>query len=162
MGSRSGPTRVAGDADDSMMVAMRRIALLAALFLTGCSWWIAPVLPPVAPPPNVPLEVLLFTVPQSYVDGTRSDVVQTHFISELTSLEQSHPQRVAQIRAHQVFTGMTPQHVIWTFVSQPYQIEDQGPPGGHTLLWGQGPPFESGRYWVRFDEWGLAVEAGRY
>ncbi len=76
--------------------------------------------------------------------------------AELPGLRQRDPDRVRRILAHQVLVGLTPQEVIWVFLSHPTRVRNQGPPGGHTLLW------EPDRYFVRFDQSGRAVAAGRY
>lgn len=141
---------------------MKTSALLSLLFLAGCSWSVRPVVPPVAPPPNVPGEVLLLTVPDAYVEDLRSPQVEAHLASELPRLEASEPLRAEQVQRHEILTGMSSQHVVWAFRTHPTRVLDDGPPGGHTLLWGQGSPFDNGRYWVRLDEWGHVTAAGRY
>lgn len=145
---------------------MRRSALVLLLSCIaagpGCFWSVKAVLPPVAPPPNVPTDVMLFTVPDDLVQSLRSPAVEAHLAFDLPRLEADDPERAAQVLRHEVRTGMTAQQVIWAFLCHPTELIDQGPPGGHTLLWGQGAPFAEGRFWVRLDEWSRVVSAGRY
>lgn len=145
-----------------MMRAMRLPTLLVLLALPGCCLSVNPVLPVLPPPPNVPADVLLFTVPPREVASMASPAVEEHLASETPRLSTHEPERLAQVLAHEVRTGMEARHVIWAFRAHPVRVRDHGPPGGHTLLFGQGGPFAVGRYWVRLDEWGQVSAAGRY
>ena len=70
--------------------------------------------------------------------------------------------RKDSIRRHVVLTGMSAEEVIWCFEAQPVSVREQGPPGGHTLLWDPRGRAAGNRYWVRFDGWGVAISAGKY
>jgi len=72
----------------------------------------------------------------------------------------SGPGVVDAIREHRIMTGMTVEEVVWAICSQPTSVRDQGPPGGHTLLWEPQERRAARRFWVRFDEWGKAAAAG--
>ena len=55
---------------------------------------------------------------------------------------------------------MTVQEVVLAVGAHPTSSRDQGPPGGHTLLW-EPPSFRATwRFWVRLDGWGHTVSAG--
>ncbi|RKY21440.1 MAG: hypothetical protein DRQ55_04245 [Planctomycetota bacterium] len=132
------------------------------LVLAGCSWSVTPALPPVSPPPNVPENVLLMTVPARYLKDVSSPLIEQHLLEEMLRFQLSEPARAADVLRHEVRTGMTAQHLVWSFLSHPTRVVDQGPPGGHTLLWGPGGVWSPGRYWVRLDSFGQVVSAGRY
>ena len=135
--------------------------LLALLLLPGCSWTVAPVLPPVAPGPFVPEHQLLFTVPDDYVEATLSPEVLRHRDVELGRANRPAGAHDQQVRRHEIVTGMTTQEVVWSFLSHPTRSEDHGPPGSHILMWDTGL-FVTGRYWVRTDQWGKVAAAGRF
>ena len=150
-----------------MMAGMtcRAILLLFVMLplVAGCTWSVNPILPPVEPPPNIPDGVLLFTVPVEVVAQLDSPTVRQHLEVETERLRNRSEERLQQVMAHQIVTGMTSQELVWAFRAHPTRIIDQGSPGGHTLLWGQRRAFDHpARYWVRLDEWGHARSAGRY
>jgi hypothetical protein len=120
-----------------------------------------PHLPPVAPPPNMPPNELLCELPQALVDAMRDPVVE-QTVEEQIALGQVESEWVDLIREHKIVTGMTKRAVIGAFLSQPTRERWQGPPGGDTLLWQPGGIWVPARWFVRFDEWGHAVAAGRY
>jgi len=143
-------------------------ALLLGLLLAaaGCGA-LEPEIPPRDPPPNIPADLLLIEVPQSAVDALATQAVVRTFDLALAgaqdklgiiALPTGHAQRIL---LHQVLTGMTEQEVVWCFLSHPTRVREQGPPGGKTLLW-EAPGMGGDRYWVRFDENGLAWAAGLY
>jgi hypothetical protein len=142
--------------------------LLASLAALAACSAVEPKLSPRDPPPNVPRDLLILEVPQHIVDALASwSVVNTLNLSldgaqdrvGIVVLPPGHAHRILQ---HQVVTGMTVQEVEWCFLSHPTRVRDQGPPGGHTLCWEPPGLNSSERYWVRFDETGLAVAAGQY
>lgn len=148
------------------MGAVQLPSVLALLVITlvssSCSLFMAPVLPHVSPPPDVVQSQLLFVVPATYVERQGMLSVSDHWEAEMPSLAKREIERVRQIKAHEIVTGMNSQHVIWSFLSHPTRIVDVGPPGSHIMLWGQGSPFVRGRYWVRTNQDGRVWSAGRY
>jgi hypothetical protein len=136
-------------------VTNRLAPCLMLLGLLSCTV-LDPRLPPVPPPPNRVQGQVLLELPPERAQEYAQDSVVSHRDSEMPVLGRSNPDRVRRIQAHQVTVGMTSQQVIWVFLGHPTRVRDQGPPGGHTLLW------EPGRYFVRFDSAGLADAAGRY
>ena len=145
---------------------MKMFACLAvgitALLSTACT----PLNPtmPVGPAPRVENGLLLMVVPEAFLRrstqaNVRRDMVEfMQFELQDTSDRDRllDPETLARISRHEVITGMSSREVIWCFVAYPTRQQDTGPPGGETLYW------EPGRYWVRFDEFGRAVSAGRY
>lgn len=144
----------------------RVLALCGALALAACSA-LEPRLDPHDPPPNLPVGSLLLTVPQRAVDA----LADRRVVDELDLALEGAMARIggdalapghdALILAHQVVVGMPVREVIWCFVAHPSRVRDQGPPGGHTLLW-EPIGLHHDRYWVRFDAQGLAVAAGTW
>ncbi|MHC5212630.1 MAG: hypothetical protein ACYTG2_18100 [Planctomycetota bacterium] len=138
-------------------------ALLAALALAACS----AVVPPHDPPPNVPPGLTLLELPDAVVESLATQEVEdklgTLLLGQhLGANESRFPAgRREQILNHRIVTGMTVREVVFCFLADPVRQRHQGPPGGQTLLW-EPPDLSLGRYWVRFDERGLAVDAGRY
>jgi hypothetical protein len=164
-------TRTTGSTAAGAPIA-RRLLVAALLFCGllpagGCSA-LEPQLSPRDPPPNIAPDQLLLEIPQSVVDAMATQaVVHTLDLAlagaqeklGIISLPPGHAQRIL---LHQVVTGMTEQEVVWCFLSHPTRVREQGPPGGHTLLW-EPPGYQQGdRYWVRFDENGVAWSAGLY
>ena len=140
-------------------------AMLGAV-LGGC-YAVSPHLAAHDPPPNIAPEQLLLEVPSEAVDSlrtsaevTKRDLAMSGTTSRIGYIDLL-PGRAEAIMAHRVVTGMTPEEVVWCFLAQPTRVRDQGPPGGHTLLWEPAGTAQY-RYWVRFDETGLAVAAGVY
>jgi hypothetical protein len=119
---------------------------------------------PMGPPPRLEDGLLLMVVPEEFLRaGTQATVKQdlVDFMQvELDEVDQRDrlldPATLARIARHEILTGMPSRQVIWAFGANPTRQQDTGPPGGQTLYW------EPGRYWVRFDELGRAVSAGRY
>jgi len=132
-------------------------ALLLSLWLASAACGVLdPRLPAVPPPPAIAPGLVLLELPEGVVDELAQESVREHREAELPGLQATNPERTRRMLARQVTVGMTYQDVIWTFLAHPTRVRDQGPPGGHTLLW------EPGRYFVRFDAAGLAAAAGRY
>lgn len=146
---------------------MRTHRLLVELFLVlvlavpACSV-LDPRLAPVAPPPNQEEGLLLMEVPERLLGAIRSETVLAHRERRLALLGALDPARAERIEAHQIITGMTTEDVVCAFLAHPTRVRNQGPPGGHTLLWEATSFWIPSRYWVRFDETGHAVAAGRY
>ncbi|MFT7463278.1 MAG: hypothetical protein ACI9EF_001622 [Pseudohongiellaceae bacterium] len=139
------------------------IAFIGGLLLTtACSLTVAPVLPAVPPPPDVLPGQLLFVVPSRYVETQGMPMVFKDRKVRMPLLLERDPERARQIGAREIVTGMSSQHVIWAFLSHPTRVVDDGPPGGHIMLWEQGPAFVRGRYWVRTDQDGTVWSAGRF
>jgi hypothetical protein len=138
-------------------------ALLPAL-LTACNFWEAQR-HPVDPPPNIAPGQELITVPDFMVEALSEPETAHVREAELQAVAEGRrskvePQNAEAVRAHRILTGMTVQEVVLSVGSHPTSIRDQGPPGGHTLLW-EPPSFRATwRFWVRFDEWGKASAAG--
>jgi len=156
-------------ANPNIARVLRAVALSfgLALLAGGCSA-VEPQLSPIDPPPNIPKGLLLLEIPQSAVDAmSMQSVVRTLDLAlagaqgklGTIALPAGHSKRIL---LHQVVTGMTEQEVVWCFLSYPTRERNQGPPGGVTLLW-EPPGIDQGdRYWVRFNEDGLAWAAGHY
>ncbi|MGQ0552931.1 MAG: hypothetical protein ACT4PU_06900 [Planctomycetota bacterium] len=144
----------------------RALILLPICTLAGCSLY-EPRLPPHDPPPNQVVDTLLLEVPQRAVDALASHTLVRELELELAGqgaalgVEALPPGRHERLLAHQVVVGMSVREVIWCFLSHPTRVRDQGPPGGHTLIW-EPQGLWHARYWVRFDEAGFANAAGRY
>jgi hypothetical protein len=147
-----------------------RIAVLCGVLvggaLGGC-FATEPQLYPFDPPPNIPPDLLLLEVPDEAVSSMHSAHVDDELGTVLlgnalkVGYEPISDERRAQILAHQVVTGMTLREVKWALVADPARIRDQGPPGGTTLIW-ETPGGIYGRFWVRFDDYGKAADAGSY
>jgi len=150
----------------ALVPALLPAALLAGAALGGC-YATEPVLYPLDPPPNVPEGILILQVPHDIVATMHSISVADELGSVLLGdalqigYEPISEERRKQILSHQVVTGMTLREVKWSLVSDPARIRQQGPPGGTTLIW-ETPGGEHGSYWVRFDAYGLAWDAGSY
>jgi hypothetical protein len=131
-------------------------ALLAALLLLpGCWSVLEPTVPRGAMPKVAPKQVLLQLDADVVADHAQAQIDQ-HLQVNLAR-DRHVPEGLAEaIQRRYLRTGMTPMQVLWVFRSHPTRIREQGPPGGHTWYW------EPGRYWVRFDELGQLVQAGRY
>jgi hypothetical protein len=143
------------------------LAAALASTLAGCSA-VEPKLSPRDPPPNIAPDQLLLHVPKEAVDALASEeVVRTLDLAldgaqeriGIVSLPPGHAQRIL---LNQVVTGMTEQEVIWCFLAHPTRERLQGPPGGRTLCWEPPGLGSTDRFWVRFDETGQAVAAGKY
>jgi len=135
--------------------------------LAGCAIH-EPALWPHDPPPNIPADQVLLVLPEEVVAELAQDEVRTSRQAALDAevtwagrrpLDSARLQRV---REHTVVTGMSVQEVVWCFEAHPTSVRDQGPPGGHTLLWDPGGRAAGKRYWVRFDGWGRAHAAGQF
>jgi hypothetical protein len=149
-----------------LRAALALLGALAAGSSAGC-WAYSPHLYSSDPAPNLPPNQLLLQVPPEVVDAmrqsaevTKRDLAMSGTTSRIGFIELR-PERADAVLEHRVLTGMTPQEVVWCFLAQPTRVRDQGPPGGHTLLW-EPLGFWQYRYWVRFDETGHAVAAGVY
>jgi len=139
-------------------------AVCLAVLLAGCGA-AEPQLYPFDPPPNIPAGQDLMDVPDDLVN----DLIEAQTIQRREDalaavadgrLVLSGPGVVDAIREHRIMTGMTVEEVVWSICSQPTSVRDQGPPGGHTLLWEPQERRAAKRFWVRFDEWGKASAAG--
>ena len=139
-------------------------AVCLAVLLAGCGA-AEPQLYPFDPPPNIPAGQDLMDVPDDLVN----DLIEAQTIQRREDalaavadgrLVLSGPGVVDAIREHRIMTGMTVEEVVWSICSQPTSVRDQGPPGGHTLLWEPQERRNAKRFWVRFDEWGKASAAG--
>lgn len=149
-----------------MMAGVKRLLVLAVPALLGCVF-AKPELYPLDPPPNIAVGQVLYTVPDDIVAALADSEVALAREQGLAAVaagrrQLSSPDVEASIHAHQVTTGMTVEEVVWSVGSQPSSVRDQGPPGGHTLLWQ--PPGWMGdrRFWVRFDEFGKVSAAGTH
>jgi hypothetical protein len=138
----------------------------AALAAPGC-WAAEPQLYPFDPPPNVPAGLTLLEIPGPVIQSLYSQRVADQ-LGELLLVQDMKldrprvtPERREQILAHRVVTGMTMRDVVFCFLSDPSRQRIQGPPGGQTLLW-EPRDTRLDRFWVRFDEYGKAADAGRY
>lgn len=128
---------------------------LALAALPGCWSVLEPTLP-VGAMPKVAPEQVLMQVDVAEVRDNAQLQLDEHLRAHLAR-ERRLPQGQAEaIQRGFVLTGMSPMEVLWVFRRHPTRIRDNGPPGGHTWYW------ETGRYWVRFDEGGQLVQAGRY
>lgn len=139
-------------------------AVCVAALLAGCRA-AEPELYPFDPPPNIPAGQDLMVVPDDLVNDLleaqtirlREDalaaVADGKLVLSGSGVEDA-------IRDHRIMTGMTVQEVVWAICSQPTSVRDQGPPGGHTLLWEPQERRSAKRFWVRFDENGKATAAG--
>lgn len=135
-------------------------ALMLLPLLTGC-WVLDAHLPPVLPPPNLPENALLCEVPPRFLEAVHNDLVAA-YIAEKIADGHVPPERAELVLAHKVVVGMTKREVIGAFVSHPTRVRRQGPPGGETLLWEAGGIWIPNRWFVRLDDDGQAVAAGRY
>ncbi len=129
------------------------LLIVVALASTGCQWALEPRVP-IDAMPRVDEGQLLFILPAEVAEaGSQRSVVE----HRNAALKRDQKVRKAEVilRRH-VVTGMTTLELLWIFESHPTRVRDQGPPAGHTWYW------EPSRYWVRFDEMGLAVQGGRY
>jgi hypothetical protein len=122
---------------------------------------------PFDPPPNIAPGQPLFTVPDDLVAELAE--ATTLALREATLQAAAEGRRIfsganveAAIRAHRIETGMTVDEVVLAVGSQPTKIRDQGPPGGHTLLWEPPGSATHRRFWVRFDQDGHAMGAGTH
>ena len=145
--------------------ALRPAALaLPLVALPACNFWEAQR-HPLDPPPNIAPGQELITVPGFMVEALSEPETAHVREAELQAVaegrrSQVEPNNAEAVRAHRILTGMTKQEVVLAVGSHPTSIRDQGPPGGHTLLW-EPPGFRATwRFWVRFDEWGKASAAG--
>jgi hypothetical protein len=150
-------------ARDSMMGTMRyRQLLVMLLLLAACrapdpTW-------PVGPPPRVDDGLLLMQLPEERVQRQAQDAVrrdlerftQRQIEDTLVTDRVVDPAVLQEVARHRVLTGMSTRDVVWCFLSHPTRIRHPGPPGARTFYW------DEGRYWVRFDETGRAVAAGRW
>jgi hypothetical protein len=143
-----------------------RIAPLLLVLLTGC-FITDPRLPPFDPPPIVPAGVVVLEIPDSAARKLRRANVSEELQAALLAGQIGgasgglREELIDDVLQQRVVTGMTVREVIYCFRSHPRRVRDQGPPGGHTLLWETNGLFVQ-RFWVRFDGLGLAVAAGRY
>lgn len=141
-------------------------AALVGLALGGC-FATEPELYPYDPPPNIPPGELILQLPDEVVASMRTDHVADELGSVLlgdalkVGYEPITDERRKQILSHQVVTGMTLREVKWALVSDPARVRSQGPPGGTTLIW-ETPGGVLGSFWVRFDDEGLAADAGGF
>jgi hypothetical protein len=156
-----------------MMAGVRNLIVMTVVLglLAGC-WAVSPQLDPHDPPPNVPDGWLLLEIPEGVIEALGDASVLADRDRALLYHDAT---RAELIRSHQLVTGMSAQEVIWVFGSHPTRVRDQGPPGGHTMLWvlprglGFGQATVAvledgtgrGNYWVRLDGRGLVVAAGR-
>lgn len=130
------------------------LAVLAAAFLSaGCGWPLEPTVP-VGGPQRVDEGQLLFVLPAEVAEAGSQRSVREH---RQAALDRDQKVRKAEVilRRH-VITGLTAIEVLWIFEQHPTRVRDHGPPGGHTWYW------DPSRYWVRFDEMGLAIQGGRF
>jgi len=152
-----------------MMAAMRaRLPLAACLAaLLCCCGGVEPNLYPFDPPPNIPDSQELIQIPEEVVTAIAD--AQTIQLREdaLAAVAEgrrvlSIPGALEAIRSHRILTGMTVEEVVWSIGAPPTRVRDQGPPGGHTLMWQPPSLLARDRVWVRFDEWGKAAAAGTH
>gem|GEM_PF-6965727 len=151
------------------MAGVNRSPLAAAclaVLLGGC-FAAHPESYPLDPPPNIAPGQVLLELPYDLVEALtdpetlqRRDEALAAVANKRRTL--SSPGIEAAIMAHQVTTGMTVEEVLWTVGGHPSAVRDQGPPGGHTLLWEPPGVLENRRLWVRFDEFGKVSAAGTH
>lgn len=141
-------------------------AALGGAALGGC-YATEPVLYSADPPPNIPGGLVILQVPHEAIATMHSrhvaDELGSVLVGDAVALgyEPLSEERRQQILSHQVVTGMSLREVKWALVSDPARIRQQGPPGGTTLIW-ETPGRLHGSFWVRFDEYGRASDAGSY
>ncbi len=129
-------------------------ALLVACLGAGC--WALESTVPVGVTVPTPRGLLLVNVPSDTAAQLEQAPVVEQFEQAVRLGHLRAPALEPLLRQHMVVTGMSQQEVIWAFRAHPSSVRFSGPPGGRTFHW------EPGRYWVRFDETGAAVSAGRY
>lgn len=134
----------------------RCLLLPAALALLAGCWAVAPRLPHVPPPENLPEGAFLAEVPADTVAGWARSDVRADRDAAIPLLNATDPLLADRILGHQIVVGMNTQQLVWSLLAHPIRVRDRGPPGGHVLLW------EPGRWFVRLSEEGRAVSAGRY
>jgi len=145
----------------------RRLApLLAAALLAGCAVD-GPRLHPLDPPPNIAEGLVVFSVPEDLHDLLSE--ASTLELREVTLAAVADGRRVLSgpgvadaIANRRIETGMTVDEVVLAVGSQPTRVRDQGPPGGHTLLWEPHGLSAHRRFWVRFNEHGEVTGAGTH
>ncbi len=148
------------------MSRLPRVAVPCLLAALACSTPES-ALHPHDPPPNIAAGQLLYLVPEDVAAALAEPA--TLSLREVTLQAAAEGRRSfssdgveAAIRERRIETGMTVDEVVLAVCSQPTKVRDQGPPGGHTLLW-EPPGLPAGRrFWVRFDEWGHASAAGTH
>ncbi len=152
-----------------MMAGVNRrplaVACLCAL-LGACQGAQAPV-HPLDPPPNISTGQVLLQLPDHLVAALADPETRRQRESALAAVAAgrrvlSSPGLETAILEHQVTTGMKVEEVVWSVGSQPSAVRDQGPPGGHTLLWEPPGLLADQRFWVRFDEFGRVSAAGTH
>ncbi|MCB9897749.1 MAG: hypothetical protein H6825_07085 [Planctomycetes bacterium] len=131
------------------------VLLPALAALPGC-FVLSPALPPVDPPPNIAPHQVVLQVPESAVARLSRPYEKAQRELALAKLDATDPELAAAVRERRVETGMSAEYLIYIFESHPTRVYQQGPPGGHTQGW------EPGRWFVRLDEFGRVVSAGRY
>lgn len=136
--------------------------LLAAALLAGCN---SPPLHPSEPPPNVAPGQALLQVPEDLAAALAEQPTQALRDAALqeaaAGLRDFSGAGVAEaIVQRRIQTGMTVEEVILAVGSHPTRVRDQGPPGGHTLLWEPAGTLAAKRFWVRFDGQGRVWTAG--
>jgi hypothetical protein len=148
------------------LLALACLAAALGASLGACSA-ADPVLHPWDSPPNIVIGQVLLQVPDDLVAALADPETVRQREAALAAVAErrrvlSTPGLETAIRAHQVATGMTVDEVVWSVGSHPTGVRDQGPPGGHTLLW-EAPGLKANRrFWVRLDEWGKVAAAGSH
>lgn len=135
--------------------ALIACVLVVSAALPGC-WSLTPELPALDPPPNIEVGQLLVEMDPDVIEGWERPLVRAWRDKELPAVAAVDRQLAQHVLNHRIVTGMESRHVVWAMLAQPTRVVDQGAPGGHTLCW------EPDRYWVRLDEHGHVVSAGRY
>jgi hypothetical protein len=141
------------------------VPLLGAL-VPGCDVW-SPQMHPLDPPPNIAPGQELIVIPDDMVEALGEPETLHVREAELQAVAEGRrsaiePKNKDAVREHRILTGMTVQEVILAVGSHPTAVKDQGPPGGHTLLWEPPSWKATRRFWVRFDEWGHSAAAGTH
>ncbi len=143
-----------------------RLAAACLLAALACSTPES-ALHPFDPPPNIERGQPLYTVPEDLVAELAESTTLALREATLQAAAGGRrnftgPHVEAAIRAHRIETGMTVDEVVLAVGSQPTKIRDQGPPGGHTLLWEPVGSAAHRRFWVRFNQEGRAMGAGTH